>query len=88
MQYMYLTGIVASIFTAISLLPQLIKLVREKDATNISFATLFVLFIGLGLWVCYGVLRGDWIIVVSNGFSLLVTAVVIALSFHYKNNPS
>ena len=86
MQYAFLIGVSASIFTAISLIPQLIMLLKERDATNISFGTLFVLFVGLALWVWYGLLRGDWIIVLSNAFSLLVNAVVIALSFHYKNN--
>ena len=61
MQYAFLIGVSASIFTAISLIPQLIMLLKERDATNISFGTLFVLFVGLALWVWYGLLRGDWI---------------------------
>jgi MtN3 and saliva related transmembrane protein len=50
-------GIVAGIFTAMSLLPQLIKLLREKKAEDISLFFLIVLFIGLGFWIWYGFLR-------------------------------
>lgn len=85
MRTAFYIGVTASVFTAISLIPQLAKLLKEKDATNISFGMLFVLFIGLSMWVWYGFLREDWIIVISNAFSLAVNAVVIALSFRYKN---
>lgn len=80
-------GISASVFTATSLLPQLIKIAREKKAEDVSFGMLIVLFIGLGLWVFYGFLKKDWIITVSNGVSLAINICVAILSIKYKKHP-
>ena len=77
-------GICASIFTGISALPQLIKIFREKRAEGISVAMLIVLCTGLALWVGYGFLKEDWIIVASNGFSFVVNLLTMILSLKYK----
>ncbi|MES2655591.1 MAG: PQ-loop repeat-containing protein [Bacteroidota bacterium] len=36
-------GIVAGVFTAFSLVPQLVKIIKEKKANNISITMLLVL---------------------------------------------
>jgi MtN3 and saliva related transmembrane protein len=80
-----LTGIAASALTATSLIPQLYKIIRDKKADDISFGMLLVLFAGLCLWVTYGILRADAIIVVANAISLLVNICVFILSVKYKS---
>jgi MtN3 and saliva related transmembrane protein len=77
-------GVAASVFTATSLIPQLVKLIKEKKSENISLGMLAVLFIGLALWVWYGFLKEDWIIIVSNAFSLLINIITVVLSIKYK----
>ena len=52
-QYTTLIGIISGILTAVSLLPQLIKILKEKKAENISFGMLGVLLAGLIGWICY-----------------------------------
>ena len=81
-------GIIAGILTSVSLLPQLIKIIREKKAENISYAMLIVLVAGLSCWVWYGVLREDIPIIVTNGFSVLINSLVIIFTIKYKNNNS
>jgi MtN3 and saliva related transmembrane protein len=77
-------GIIAGVFTAASLLPQLIKIVRQKKAEDISILMLIVLFIGLSLWVFYGVLKTDWPLIVTNSFSLLINVLIVIFSLKYK----
>jgi MtN3 and saliva related transmembrane protein len=79
-----LIGIGASICTGLYLLPQLIKLKKEKQSENISLPMLGVLFAGLALWVIYGSLKQDWIIIISNCISLLLNSWIGVLSFRYK----
>ena len=81
-----IVGIVAGICTAISLLPQLIKLIKTKKAEDLSLFYLIILFIGLSLWIWYGILRDDLPIIVTNSFSLMVNTVVIILGIRYKKN--
>ena len=78
-------GVAASACTAASLIPQLTKVVREKKAENVSLWMLLVLFAGLGLWVYYGILKTDWIIIVSNSFSFIVNLLLAVFTIKYKN---
>jgi len=78
-------GVAASTCTAASLIPQLTKVVREKKAENVSLWMLLVLFAGLGLWVYYGILKNDWIIIVSNSFSFIVNLLLAVFTIKYKN---
>lgn len=79
-------GIAASIFTGTSLLPQFVKLLKEKKAENISVGMLAVLFAGLALWIWYGSLKQDWIIIISNGFSLLISIMTLVFMLKYKKS--
>jgi MtN3 and saliva related transmembrane protein len=83
-----LIGIGASVFSASSLIPQLIKILKEKKAEDISLLMLAVLFTGLALWVWYGFLQDDLIITISNSFALLINLVIGILAIRYKNKKS
>lgn len=80
-------GLAAGICTSISLLPQLVKLIRNKKAEDISLFYLIILFVGISLWIWYGVLREDIPIIATNSFSVLVNGIVIILGLKYKRNP-
>lgn len=82
-----IVGISAGICTAVSLLPQLVKLIRDKKAEDISMIYLFVLLAGLMLWIWYGWLRKDLPIMATNTFSLMLNVVIIVLGIKYKKHP-
>lgn len=82
--YSQYVGIVAGILTGISLLPQLIKLIREKKSENVSVGMLVVLLGGLCGWVWYGILKNDYPIIVTNSFSLLTNITILILSYIYR----
>jgi MtN3 and saliva related transmembrane protein len=77
-------GITAGILTGISMLPQLVKILREKKADDISIPMLFILFAGLALWVTYGVMINDLPLIITNSFSLLVNLLIIVFSLRYR----
>ena len=79
-----IVGLVAGICTSVSLLPQLVKLLKHKKAEDISLFYLVILFIGLGMWIWYGVLREDAPIMITNGFSLVINGIIIVLGIKYK----
>lgn len=79
-------GLFAGICTSSSLLPQLIKTMKEKKAEEISKLMLFVLMIGVATWVIYGILRNDLPIIITNSFSLLLNIILIVLRFKYSRN--
>ena len=83
-----LVGIAAGVLTGASMLPQLIKVVKEKKVSQVSVVMLLLLVSGLALWVWYGFVLEDWPIIITNMFSLLVNIVMIFLRYRYRNNKS
>lgn len=79
-------GIAAGVLTGTSLLPQLIKIIREKKANGVSAGMLIVLLAGLLLWVWYGIMRDDWPLIVTNAFSLIANVIILVLMFIYRKN--
>jgi MtN3 and saliva related transmembrane protein len=77
-------GIIAGIFTASSLLPQAIKIIKEKKAEDVSIGMLLFLMTGVSLWIYYGYLRDDLPIIITNCFSLLLNIVTLFLRIKYK----
>lgn len=77
-------GIAAGVFTSVSLLPQLIKMIKEKKADDVSLVMLLVLLTGLSLWVIYGIMKKDYPIIITNSFSVLVNFFVVVLRIKYS----
>lgn len=65
-----LVGTAAAIATTASYFPQLKKCWQTGESGDLSLRMLLILALGVALWVCYGLLRADAIIVVSNAVSL------------------
>lgn len=81
-------GILAGILTSISMVPQLVKVIREKKSDNLSVSMLVVLLMGVSLWVIYGFMKKEWPIILSNLFSVCVNIVLLISCFVFKKNKS
>jgi MtN3 and saliva related transmembrane protein len=77
-------GIAAGIFTGVSMLPQLVKIIKNKKAEDISYFMLAILIAGLAGWVWYGTRKKDLPIVFTNTFSILVNVLIVLFSARYK----
>ena len=78
-------GTIAGILTSVSMIPQLIKVLKEKDVENLSWGMIAVLLTGVSLWVVYGIMKNELPIILSNGFSVLVNTTLLIYYFRYKN---
>jgi MtN3 and saliva related transmembrane protein len=79
-------GIIAGILTSAAMIPQLIKVLKEKNAEDISWVMLLVLISGLSLWVWYGFLQDELPIILSNSFSVLLNITLLICCFIYKKS--
>lgn len=84
MNWTQLIGLTAGILTASSMLPQLIKTIKEKKAEDISKVMLIFLMAGVSIWIVYGILRNDLPIIATNGFSLLLNIIMMMLRIKYN----
>ena len=84
MSTIQIIGIVAGVLTSVSMIPQLITMIKKKEAKDVSIVMLLVLMAGLSLWAVYGFMREDAPIIVTNCFSFLVNVVVLTLRIKYS----
>jgi MtN3 and saliva related transmembrane protein len=84
-QYIVYLGVFSGICTGVSLLPQLVKLLKEKKAEGLSLGTFIVLLAGLAGWVIYGLLKQDWPIIITNAFSFCTNIVIIICALKYRH---
>ena len=84
MSLVQVIGIAAGVLTAVSMIPQLIKMIQKKEGKDVSIIMLLVLMSGLVLWTVYGFMREDIPIIATNCFSFLVNVVVLTLRIKYS----
>ncbi|WP_294231902.1 SemiSWEET transporter [uncultured Chryseobacterium sp.] len=83
-----LLGIIAGVLTSVAMLPQLIKVIRQKNADDLSWGMLMVLISGLSLWVWYGFLKDELPIIISNAFAVIVNVTLLVCCMIYKKKSS
>ena len=76
--FLSLIGALAATCTSLSYLPQVRKALPRGSTGDLSVKMLAVLTTGLALWVGYGVVKGDWILVLANSIGGALSATVLA----------
>jgi MtN3 and saliva related transmembrane protein len=71
-------GILAAVLTSLSYIPQVRKAWPRGSTADLSLHMLVVLTSGLLMWVTYGVLKGDWVIVIANCVGAALSGSVLA----------
>jgi MtN3 and saliva related transmembrane protein len=77
-------GGVAAVLTSLSSFPQVLKAWPRGSTKDLSLKMLAVLTAGLLLWVGYGLLRADWILVLANSVGAALTGTVLACKLRDK----
>ena len=72
-------GLAAAVCTTAANLPQLKKAWITRQTDDLSLKTLLLFGSGLMLWVIYGLLQRDVVIMLANGISLLILSVILYL---------
>jgi MtN3 and saliva related transmembrane protein len=72
-------GLTAAVCTTAANLPQLKKAWVTGQTDDLSLKTLLLFGSGLVLWIIYGVLQKDVIIILANGISLLILSAILYL---------
>ena len=76
-------GLVAASLTTFAGLPQLIKTWKTKSTKDISLLLFLMMFVGVLLWLIYGILTGDIPLIAGNGVSALLVGAILALKLKY-----
>lgn len=71
-------GLAAGTGTTVSFLPQVARVFRTRSVADLSPTMFLIHSSGVVLWVAYGVLVGDWIIVGFNVATLCFNAAILS----------
>ena len=76
-------GIIAAILTTSAFIPQVDKIYKEKKAQGVSLSMYLIMFVGVLLWLVYGILIGSIAIIIANSVTAILQLFVII--FKLKN---
>jgi len=74
-----LVGALATVASVTSFAPQAWKVIRTRDTKSISAAMYAVTVLGFSLWLTYGLLLGQWPLIVTNGVCLGMSAFILVM---------
>jgi MtN3 and saliva related transmembrane protein len=77
-------GYTAALVTTFCLVPQLYKIIKDKNIEGVSVTTYCILLTGQILWIIYGLLVDDKIVISANFVSGLLSLLIIVFFNVYK----
>jgi MtN3 and saliva related transmembrane protein len=77
-------GYSAGVVTTLTFLPQVVKTWKVKSAQDVSLWMFIIAATNEVMWVGYGLLKDDWVIILTNVIVLLMSFTMIYLKFRYK----
>lgn len=78
-----IVGTGAALCSMSSFIPQIAKIVRERDASSVSLRMYVVTVTGFILWIAYGVLTGAWPVTAANTVCLGMSATILGLKWRF-----
>ena len=77
-------GYAAGAITSLTFLPQVIKTWREKSAKDVSLLMFIIAAINEVMWIVYGALLDNWVIILTNAIVLSMSLIMIFLKLRYN----
>lgn len=78
-------GTAAALCSMASFVPQVLKIIKERDASSVSLRMYLVTVTGFALWLTYGVMLKSWPLIASNAVSLALSSAILALKLRYPD---
>jgi MtN3 and saliva related transmembrane protein len=63
--------------------PQVWKAWRTKQTDDLSLAMTLILSTGLGLWVIYGIMQSDLVIVLANAVAMVLSTTLAVMKMRF-----
>ena len=78
-----LVGISAALLTMSSFIPQIVRAVRTRSMADVSLYLMPLFIAGFSLWVVYGFMHNDPIIIGSNVTGIVFNVTLLVLKGRY-----
>ena len=72
-------GTLAACASVASFLPQAWKIIKTRDVEGLSPLMYLLTVSAFALWMTFGLLKGEWALIVPNGLCLAAAAFILAM---------
>jgi MtN3 and saliva related transmembrane protein len=72
-------GILATVASTVSFTPQAWKIIKSRRTHDISTAMYAITVTGFALWTAYGVLLGQWPLILANAICLSLSGFILLM---------
>jgi MtN3 and saliva related transmembrane protein len=76
-------GVTAGCCSMVSFVPQIVKMLRQRDAEGVSLKMYAVTIFGFGCWTAYGLLAGAWPVAASNAICIVLASTIFSLRLRF-----
>ncbi|MFM7795192.1 MAG: SemiSWEET family sugar transporter [Candidatus Nitrosotenuis sp.] len=77
-------GSIAAALVTASFIPQVIRGYRTKQLEDVSYWLMITICIGLSLWIVYGVIKEDLVIIGANISTIALNVILLSLKAKYS----
>ena len=77
-------GSVASALVTGSFIPQIVRGYRTKHLGDVSYWLMIMICVGMSLWIAYGVIKHDYVIIGANISTIALNIVLLGLKLKYS----
>ena len=77
-------GLLAACITTASFLPQVFKTYKTKDTSGLSLTMYIVFFIGIVLWLIYGIHLNSLPMILANFITAILSLFLIIMKLKHK----
>ena len=78
-------GLIAAVLTTSAFLPQVYKTWKTKDVEALSLPMLLMFFVGIVLWLVYGIFIDSLSMIIANTITIVSAFFLIYFKLIYKN---
>ena len=83
MEFSALIGYIAGSCTTFAFLPQVFRTWKMRSCIELSWIMLLVFGLGVFLWFIYGIFIDEMPVVLANGITLLLVAILVVMKTRF-----
>ncbi len=77
-------GFIAGFCTTVAFLPQVMRIYQNKSAKDISLPMYIILFLGISLWIVYGLFINSYALIIANCITIILAGAIIVMKLKWK----
>jgi MtN3 and saliva related transmembrane protein len=79
-----LVSALAATLTTVAFVPQALHIIRNKETKSISLLMYVAFAGGVALWLVFGIMIGNWPIIIANAITLVLALAIVAMKLRYR----